>query len=73
MVSKIAYDKLLQKLALNIKKYRNKFGWTQEEMTTFGFNYRYYQKLESGRHSPSLYTLYKLSKVFRIKLIELLK
>ena len=38
-----------------IRKLRTKKGLTQEDMTRFGFNYRHYQKLESGAHSFSLY------------------
>lgn len=60
------YEKFLKKLAGRIKELRLERGLTQEDMTQFGFNYRHYQKLESGTHSPSLETIFKLGKGFRV-------
>lgn len=65
------YEKFLKKIAKNIKDYRILNGYTQEEMTNFGFNYRHYQKLESGTHSPSLSTIHRLAKVFKIDVTDL--
>lgn len=67
------YQSLIQKIAENLKYYRRKSGFTQEGMVKFGFNYRHYQKLESGSHSPSLFTLFKLAKIFKTDLVNLLK
>lgn len=67
------YQILVEKIAENLKFYRKKAGFTQEGMVQFGFNYRHYQKLESGSHSPSLFTLFKLAKAFQIELVDLLK
>lgn len=58
------FTQLLEKISGNIKRLRAGHGLTQEEMSKYGFNYRFYQKLESGRHSPSLKTLYRLAKAF---------
>lgn len=41
-------------------------------MVQLGLNYRYYQKLESGSHSPTLFTLFKLSKAFKVKISDLI-
>lgn len=57
------YNDLLGAIAANIRKFRKKKGLTQEDMVDHGFNYRYYQKLESGHYSFNLYTLHRLSKV----------
>lgn len=65
------YSKFLVKLSENIKALRLEHGYTQEEMVQFGFNYRHYQKLESGTHSPSLSTLFKISKLYKITLSDL--
>ncbi|MCC7460626.1 MAG: helix-turn-helix transcriptional regulator [Proteobacteria bacterium] len=65
------YGHLLQSLSANIKSLRAKKGWTQEQMTDFGFDYRHYQKLESGRYSPSLQTLFRLAQVFKVKIKDL--
>lgn len=67
------YFELLEKISKNIKKARKKNGLTQEDMMEYGFNYRFYQKLESGKYSMSLKTLHKLSSIFDIRLIDLLK
>ncbi len=67
------YSKFLVKLSDNIKSLRLEHGYTQEEMVQFGFNYRHYQKLESGTHSPSLSTLFKISKIYKISVPKLLE
>jgi len=67
-----SYRKLLKRLAANIKKARKARGLTQEEMATYGINYRHYQKIESGRYSPNLYTLHRLAKIFRVSIREFL-
>jgi transcriptional regulator with XRE-family HTH domain len=68
MIDEKEYQKLLPKIAKKIRLGREKLGLVQEDMVDYGFNYRFYQRLESGKHSPSLYTLYRLSKIFKIKL-----
>lgn len=65
------YKKKIKKIASNIKNTRNAKGYTQAQMEKFGFDLRNYQRLESGEHSPSLFTLFKLSKAFNIELSEL--
>lgn len=67
------YEKLLLKISKNIKNLRIEHGYTQEDMTQFGFNYRHYQKLESGKHSPSLSTLFKISSIFSQNIKNLLE
>ena len=66
MDSEKSYQKLLAKIASNIKSFRERAKLTQEQMAEHGFNYRHYQRLESGKHSPSLYTLHRLSKMFKV-------
>lgn len=67
------YLKLLRNIALNIQRLRKERELTQEDMAELGFNYRHYQKLESGTYSPNLRTLHKLSKVFKVNLIDIFK
>lgn len=62
------YEDVLSIIAKNIKKHRKQKGLTQEDMMDFGFNYRFYQKLESGKYSPNLQTLFRLSKVFEVQI-----
>ena len=65
------YDALLEKISKNIKKFRHEKEWTQEDMASKGYNYRHYQKLESGSYSPSLQTLFKLAKTFKVDIQDL--
>lgn len=67
------YTRLLKRISANLKMLRNKLKITQEGMADLGFNYRYYQKLESGSYSFNLHTLYRLAKVFKVDLKDLLK
>ncbi len=60
------YDKLLKRIAENIKKIRKSKGLSQRNMEAYGFDLRNYQRLEAGNHSPSLYTLHKLAVAFRV-------
>lgn len=62
------YTKFLAKLSENIKTLRIEHGYTQEEMVQFGFNYRHYQKLESGTHSPSLSTIFKIARIYSVEI-----
>ena len=67
------YDLLLKRIAKNIKKARKQKGLTQENMMDYGFNYRHYQKIESGSYSMNLYTLHRLSTIFNVSIRNLLK
>lgn len=68
-----SYSILLKKIAKNIQKARKQKGLTQENMIDYGFNYRHYQKVESGSYSMNLYTLYRLSNIFNVSIRNLLK
>ena len=67
------YDQLLINIAANIKKMRKSKGLSQRDMELYGFDLRNYQRLEAGDHSPSLYTLHKLSLIFKVDLSEFTK
>ena len=67
------YEKLVERIAKNISRVRKKHGITQEQMAEFGYSYRHYQRIESGTHSPSLPTLYRLAKTFKVEIKEFLK
>ena len=64
------YDKLLQRIAGNLKRIRKAKGLTQEGMAHLGFNYRHYQKLESGKHAASLQTLNNLADTLKVDVRE---
>lgn len=65
--------KLIKKMAKNIKALRLERGLTQEDMADLGFGPRWYQRFESGRHTPSLPTLVKLARAFKIDVAEFFK
>lgn len=67
------YERLLAKIATNIKRIRKSRGLSQRDMETFGFDLRNYQRLEAGNHSPSLYTVHKLALAFKVDLEEFFK
>ena len=68
-----SYNILLKKISKNIRKARKQKGLTQENMVDYGFNYRHYQKIESGSYSMNLYTLHRLSNIFKVSVRNLLK
>jgi transcriptional regulator with XRE-family HTH domain len=64
------FIQLTQAFAKNLKKIRLKADLTQEEMLSKGFNVRHYQRLESGKSAPTLYTIYRLSKIFKVRVTD---
>lgn len=66
-------DHAMKLLGNNVKKLRQQQGITQEEMRDHGFNYRYFQKIESGQVNVTLDTLVKLAKTLKCHLSDLLK
>ena len=65
------YENTLKNLAKRVKELRMERGWTQEEMRDHGFNYRHYQRIESGSTNPTLNTLHRLAKAFKVKISDL--
>ncbi len=64
------YDRLLKKIRGNIRDIRRSKHLTQEDMADFGFNYRHYQSIESGRHSPNLHTLFRVAEALKVNIKE---
>jgi transcriptional regulator with XRE-family HTH domain len=64
---------LVKKISLNIKSVRKKKGLTQKDMAEFGFGPRWYQRLESGKHIPTLPTLDKLAVAFKVDISDFFK
>ncbi len=62
------YERLLKRVAKNIKTLRLRAELTQMDMVDHGFNYRHYQRIESGEAGYNLLTLFRLSKVFKVKI-----
>jgi len=71
--NEIENTEVLARIASNIKHLRKDvFKLKQEEMELHGFNYRFFQDIESGKHSPTLKTLIKLSTIFKVDVEDLL-
>ena len=67
---------LVKQIAQNVKTLRTKKGLTQAAMVRFGFNSRWYQRLESGNHIPTIPTiptLVKLAQAFNVNIADLLQ
>lgn len=62
--------RLVRRIAKNIRRIRKERGWTQEYMGELGFGPRWYQRLESGRHVPTIPTLDKLARAFKVDIVE---
>lgn len=65
--------RLIRKIALNIRRIREKKGLTQEDMENHGFGPRWYQRFESGRHIPTIPTLDQLARAFKVEITEFFK
>lgn len=67
------YEAILSRIAKNVLRLREKHNLTQEDMLEFGLERRWYQRIESGKHSPSLPTLYRLAEIFNVDISEFFK
>ena len=63
-------ERLIRLVAQHVQRLRKAKGLTQEDMQDFGFNYRYYQRIEAGEKNLSLKTLNKLAKAFGVDVSE---
>ena len=62
-----------QRLGKRVKRLRLAKGWSQEAVANkTGFTREYIARLEQGLHDPSLSTLAKLAKAFKVKMETLL-
>jgi transcriptional regulator with XRE-family HTH domain len=66
-------ERLFKLVAKRIRELRLSRGLKQEDMCRFGFEYKYYQRIEYGQKNLSLKTLNKLSKAFGIPASELFR
>ena len=64
---------LVRRIARNIRQIREEHGLTQEDMETYGFGPRWYQRFESGKHIPTIPTLDKLARAFKRDITEFFK
>jgi transcriptional regulator with XRE-family HTH domain len=64
-------ERLMRLVGQQVRKLRLKKGFKQEDMCRFGFEYKYYQRIEYGQKNLSIRTLNKLAKAFGVPVSEL--
>ena len=63
----------LKRLAINIKKIRKERGMTQTDLAySCGFEKQNMQRIESGKTSPTLKTLLKISEALEVDIKDLM-
>ena len=65
--------RLMELVGKRVRELRTSKGLKQEEMCRFGFDYKYYQRIEYGEKNLTLKTLHKLAKAFGVPLSELFR
>jgi transcriptional regulator with XRE-family HTH domain len=63
-------EKFFTALGLRIKKMREKNGYSQEDMISFGFSARHWQQIEKGR-PITVRTLLRICEVFHTPMARL--
>lgn len=66
-------ERLMRMVGKRIKELRLERGLKQEEMCQFGFEYKYYQRIEYGQKNLSLKTLNKLANAFGVPVSEIFR
>jgi len=64
--------KFFKELSRRVRELRQKAGYRQADMISFGFSMRHWQQIEAGR-SISVTTAIRISEVFNIKLSDLVR
>ena len=59
-------ERFMRLVAKRIREFRANRGFTQEQMQNYGFNYRYYQLIESGEVNLTLKTVNRIANAFKI-------
>jgi len=73
MNSEKSYAKTLKIVAENLQFLRRSRGLSQTDMGELGFDVRHIQRIESGDHSTSLYTLQRLADAYKVNIQEIFK
>ena len=64
-------ETLVKRLGLRLKALRLRNHLKQEDLENYGFSYRYYGKIERGVVNPTLDTLLRLCRIFKVNLSDL--
>jgi transcriptional regulator with XRE-family HTH domain len=63
-------EKFFRALGKRVKKLRERKGYTQEDMISFGFSARHWQQIEAGR-PITVTTMLRICEVFQIPMARL--
>lgn len=66
-------EELLRRFGDRVRQIREAKGLRQEDMCEFGFDYKYYQRIEYGQKNVTLRTLNRLAKALQVEVAELLQ
>jgi len=64
-------ERVLRLLGKKVRQLRTDRGWTQEDMGRFGFEIKYYQRIEYGSRNLSVKTLNRLATTFGVRVGQL--
>ena len=68
------YEQLVNLVGFNIKRCRERAGLTQEELSDkAGFNYKFYQRVESRKANLTLRTISRISEVLKVHPLALIQ
>jgi transcriptional regulator with XRE-family HTH domain len=66
------FSKYLEQVGKNIKQARQKAGLRQVDIEEkIGLNYRHFQDIEAGKSNLSIETLFRLARLFKVEVAEL--
>jgi transcriptional regulator with XRE-family HTH domain len=66
-------ERLMRMVGKRARELRLARGLRQEDMCQFGFEYKYYQRIEYGQKNLSLKTINKLARAFQVPVSKLLE
>ena len=64
-------ERLMLLIGKRVRQLRTEKGLRQEDMCEFGFDYKYYQRIEYGEKNLTIKTLNKLATAFGVPVSEL--
>jgi transcriptional regulator with XRE-family HTH domain len=68
------FSTYLRQIGRNIKGARQKRGLRQSDVeTAAGLSYRHYQNIEAGKVNVTIETLFRLSKLYKVHVEDLVK
>ncbi len=70
----LKFSQYLRQVGRNLKAARAKSGMKQVDVSLFsGLSYRHYQSIEAGKVNVTLETLFRLSRLYKVDVQDLVK